>query len=274
MGFLVDFPVMRFSRISDRVLFSPSSHSLKMESDHRRAAADHFRHFKHHLLVWDDHEFLGDCEVVDHCGPRDWDFDVSGFLAGFGESEEFEVRLLDDVVAEGEELAGDWVEFGTGVGYAGAGALIDEPEKPAGVEKEQPCDPRVAVKFPNGLGENRAAQGPFLDEPVGLREPAGVARLAVLELHGVDHPVAVEEVVAGHRLEQRVGAVADVDPPNAFRYCSDHRKRVLDGLLRHRSKIPGNLNARVGRFRQRVLEFALSYLILHRIQGHCRRSLQ
>jgi hypothetical protein len=57
-----------------------------------------------------------------------------------------------------------------------------------------------------GLGKDRAAEFLFLDEPLRLGESASVAGGAVIDADGVNHAVAVEEVVPSDGLKQRVGS--------------------------------------------------------------------
>lgn len=80
------------------------------------------------------------------------------------------------------------------------------------------------MEFADGFWENRPAQGFFLNEPLGLGEPARVAGGAFFELDGVDHAIAIEEVVAGGGLEVGVGPVTNVDAGNGFGYFSGNRK--------------------------------------------------
>lgn len=68
------------------------------------------------------------------------------------------------------------------------------------------------------------------------------------------HAVTVKEVVAGDRLEQRVGTVPDVNTINAVRDSAGDREVVPDCLFRYRGEIPGNLNTWVGGFREWLLK--------------------
>ena len=85
----------------------------------------------------------------------------------------------------------------SGVGDAHAAGAVDEAEEGAGVEEEEAGDAGVAVELADGLGEEGVAEGVLLEEAVGAGEAAGVAGGAAVEVEGVDHAVAVEEVVTG-----------------------------------------------------------------------------
>lgn len=90
----------------------------------------------------------------------------------------------------------------------------------------------------------------------------------------MDHPVAVEEVVAGDWLEQRVGAVADVDAVEAAGNAAGDGEAVLDGVLGHRSEVSGYLDGGVGRPRQAAVELARQERVLDHVQGGSCCSLQ
>lgn len=112
----------------------------------------------------------------------------------------------------------------------------------------------MAVKFTDGFRENRTPQGFFLDETISFSEPTGIADGAVFfELDGVDHAVAIEQVVPRDRLVQGVRSVSDVQAPNAFGDVPGYGEGVLDGVLLHRSEVAGYLDPRVGSFVKRVL---------------------
>lgn len=176
------------------------------------------------------------------------------------------------VFGHGEESAVEVDE--AGVGYAHAVAGVDEAEESAGVEEEEPGDAGVAMELADSFREDRSTERPLLDEPVRIGEPAGVAGGAVVEFDGVDHAVAVEEVVAGYRLVMGVGAVPDVDAVNAIGDFSGQRKAVPDGLLRHGSKVSGYLDSRVSGFRKRVAALVGYQGGLRRVERRRSRSLQ
>ncbi|KAF7822530.1 Uncharacterized protein G2W53_020674 [Senna tora] len=240
---------------------NPKPRHLVLVIYHRRPTSDHLRQLEHHLLIRHHHEIFGNGEVVHHGGLLHRNLNVRGFLPVRGEAEVLQVRLLDDVVAESEEIAGNRVHFGVGDhcgielavevvtthgGDIAGGGDSHVSEHSASVEEEKPRDSRVAVKLADGFGEDGATQSFFLDETLRFGESAGVAGGAVFELDGVDHAVAVEEVVAGDGLVERVGSVADVDTLNAFGDFSGDREGVGDGLLRHRSEVSGDLDTWVG----------------------------
>lgn len=108
-----------------------------------------------------------------------------------------------------------------------------------------------------------------MDQALRLRESAGVAGGAIVELHGVNHAVSVEEVVAGKRLEERIGAVPDIDAVNGVGDFADDREVVLDGVLGHRREVSGDLDSWISRFRERVVELVSSEGGLNGIEGHC-----
>lgn len=111
------------------------------------------------------------------------------------------------------------------------------------------------MELPDRLREHRPAELPLLNQPVCLGEAAGVTGGAAIDGDGVDHAVAVEQVVSGGGLEERVGPVAEVDAVNAVGNGSGDRKVVLHRVLRDGSEIAGDLNSWVGGFGKWMLEF-------------------
>lgn len=114
----------------------------------------------------------------------------------------------------------------------------------------------MPMELPDGLGEHRSAKLTFLDESLRLSEPASVASGAVVDGNGMDHSVAVEQVVAGGRLKQGVGAVPEIDTIDAAGDGAGDREGVADRLFRNRSEVPGDLYSRVGGFGKGVLQLA------------------
>nr|DAD37412.1 TPA_asm: hypothetical protein HUJ06_008052 [Nelumbo nucifera] len=53
--------------------------------------------------------------------------------------------------------------------------MIDKPKESSGVEKKETSNTKVAVKFTNGFGEDRAAKGSFLNQTLGFSEAASIA---------------------------------------------------------------------------------------------------
>lgn len=104
-------------------------------------------------------------------------------------------------------------------------------------------------------------------ETLRLGEATSVAGGAVRELHGVDHAVAIEEVVPGDRLVERIGAVAHVHAVNAFGDFSDNGKSLIHGMLRHRREVPGDLDPGVRRFRERVFPLVRDQRRFDQVQG-------
>lgn len=104
----------------------------------------------------------------------------------------------------------------------------------------------MSVQFTDGFGKDRPAELPLLNQPLRLREPAGIADRAVFDGNRMDHPVPIEEMVPAHWLKQRVSPVPDVHTSNVLWYSSDDRKVVADGLLQYRGEVPGDLDAGVG----------------------------
>ena len=72
------------------------------------------------------------------------------------------------------------------------------------------------MEFPYGFWEHGATKCSFLDQTVSFSEPAGIAGDAITERDGVDHAIAVEYMVAGEGLIERIGSVSDVDALYAF----------------------------------------------------------
>ncbi|PON49157.1 hypothetical protein TorRG33x02_318390, partial [Trema orientale] len=99
----------------------------------------HFSELEHHLLIWDHDEVFGNGEVVDHGRNREWDLHVRGFHPIGREFEVLQVRFLDDVVAQGEELAGDRVNLR--VGDHGGAELVVEVVPSDGLEVAGGGDP-------------------------------------------------------------------------------------------------------------------------------------
>ncbi|GAB4829364.1 hypothetical protein Ancab_019035 [Ancistrocladus abbreviatus] len=162
----------------------------------------------------------------------------------------------------------------TGVRNAYTVPVIDEAEETSGVEEYEACDAAVAMEFANGLREYRPAQFSLLDQPLGFRKPACIARRPPSYLHGVDHAITVKEVMASDWLEEWVGTVPDIDSVDAFRYFSSDREGVTDGLFRHRSEVPCNLDTWIGRFRKWDLALSCNQRIFHHIQCHSSCSLE
>uniref|UniRef100_J3NF28 Uncharacterized protein n=1 Tax=Oryza brachyantha TaxID=4533 RepID=J3NF28_ORYBR len=244
---------------------------LLLVEHHGRAATQHLLELEHHLVIGHDDVVLGDGEVVDHRRLLQLDLHVRRLRPVGAEVEVLEVRLLDHVVAEREQLAGDRVQLWVrdhgapelpvevvppdrlevavagdpdlvrevvlghgeeaavevdeaGVGDAGAVRGVDEAAEAARVEEREAGDAGVAVELADGLGEDGAAEGALLLEPRRLGEAAGVGLGgAVADADGVDHAVAVEQVVTGGGLEVRVGAVARVDAIDEGRDAARHR---------------------------------------------------
>jgi hypothetical protein len=126
--------------------------------------------------------------------------------------------------------------------------VIHNPEKPSSVEQKKACDAGVSMELTYGLGKHRAAEFSLLDQPLRLGEPASVAGGAAIDLDGVNHPVAVEEVVPSDGFEQRVGSVAEVNAVNAFGDCAGDWEFSPDWLFRYRSEVSGDLDSWVGGF--------------------------
>jgi hypothetical protein len=74
--------------------------------NHRRATGNHFLELEHHLLVWNHHEVLCDCEVMNHGRHQEWNLNVGRFLPVRREFEVLEVRLLRSIIStrETEEM--------------------------------------------------------------------------------------------------------------------------------------------------------------------------
>ncbi|KAF7063222.1 hypothetical protein CFC21_069743 [Triticum aestivum] len=144
---------------------------LLLVEHHRRAAAEHLGELEHHLVVGHDNEVLGDGEVVDHGGLVELDLDVGGLGAVGVEVEVLEVRLLDDIVAEREELAGDGVELG--VRDHGAVELAVEVVAADGLEVAGGGDADLVREVVLGHGEEAAVE---VDE-AGVGDAGAVGRV-------------------------------------------------------------------------------------------------
>jgi hypothetical protein len=124
-----------------------------------------------------------------------------------------------------------------------------------------------------GLGKDRAAEFLLLDEPLRLGEPASVAGGAVIDADGVNHAVAVEEVVPSDGIEQRVGSIAEVNAVNAFWDCAGDREFSLDWLFWYWSEVSCDLDLWVGCFRKWVSELVCDQRAFGHVQCHGGGSL-
>lgn len=111
------------------------------------------------------------------------------------------------------------------------------------------------MELADGLGENRPAKLPLLPEPASLREPAGVGSLSVgAKLNGVNHTVAVKEVVAGDGAVEWVRPVPEVHAAaNTVWDFSGDLEVVSDGALRDGGEVAGDLDLWVGGFGEGVM---------------------
>lgn len=110
------------------------------------------------------------------------------------------------------------------------------------------------MEFPNGFRKNRSPQSAFLNQALGLSEPASVTSGTVIDSDSVNHSIAVEEMVAGSWLEERIGAVTKVNAVNAIGDSSGDGEVVFNGLFGDGSKVAGDLDTWVGGFREWVLK--------------------
>lgn len=78
----------------------------------------------------------------------------------------------------------------------------------------------MPVKLSDWLGKNRAAQVTLLNEPLSFSEAAGVTNGVAIYFDGVDHSVAVKEVVGREGLEKGVCTVTEVNAVNAIGDCA------------------------------------------------------
>ncbi|BAT00113.1 Os07g0154201, partial [Oryza sativa Japonica Group] len=168
-----------------------------------------------------------------------------------------EVAVVGDTDVVGEVVLGHGEEAAVvvdeaGVGDADAPGRVEHAAERARAEQQKPRDAGVAVELADGLGEHGASHLPLLPQPRRLREPARV-RLGAPpgEPHGVQHPVAVEQVVPGARRVERVGAVADVHPVEARREAAGHRQPPHRRALPDGRVVPGDLHGRISGARQR-----------------------
>lgn len=111
------------------------------------------------------------------------------------------------------------------------------------------------MELADGLGENRPAKFTLLPEPASLREPASVRSRSVgVELNGVNHTVAVKEVVAGDGAVERVSPVSEVHAAaNTIWDFPGDLEVVGDGTLRDGSEVAGDLDLWVGSFGEGVV---------------------
>ena len=122
-----------------------------------------------------------------------------------------------------------------------------------GIEEEEAGDAGVVVEFTDGFGEHVAAEDFFLGEALGFGEVAGVAGGTRVELHDVDHVVAVKEVVPCDGLVEWVRTIANVDAFNGVRDFSNHREELMRQVLWHGGEVASDLDTRVGGFGEWVL---------------------
>lgn len=134
----------------------------------------------------------------------------------------------------------------------------------------------MAVQFADRFGEGGLPDGAFLAEALCLGVPACVGGGAVPEVDSVHHPVPVEEVMPGDRLEEGIGAVADVDAVDERRDATLHREIVGRGVLVDWGEITGDLDGRIGSLGQRVwpLEHFRYETLLDFVQGGRRQLLE
>jgi len=126
-------------------------------------------------------------------------------VAGVGDSE-----LVGKVVfGHCEEFSVE--ENEASVGRAGATAVIEYATQTSPIEEKKPGDAGIAMELANCLGEHWLSELALLHESLCLGETACIACVAVGDFNGVDHAVAVEEVVSGFGLKQWVGAVTKID---------------------------------------------------------------
>lgn len=138
-------------------------------------------------------------------------------VAGGGNS-----KLVGEIVfGHGEEFSVE--ENEASVSGACATAVVDDATKTSSVEEKKPGDAGNAMELADCFGEDWFSQLALLHESLRLGEAACVACSTVIDFNGVDHAVAVEEVVSGLGLEQWVGAVTKIDPIDCLGDCAYYR---------------------------------------------------
>ncbi|EFJ29512.1 hypothetical protein SELMODRAFT_410486 [Selaginella moellendorffii] len=90
---------------------------------------------------------------------------------------------------------------------------IDQAQSRAHHKQPESCEPGIAAHGAQCVGEERLARCLLLDESIVLGESHAVdwsLLVFIAELDRVEHPVAIEVVVAGGRGMEWIGAIADV----------------------------------------------------------------
>jgi len=193
-----------------------------------------------------------------------------------------EVAVGGDAHVVGEVVLGHGEEAVVMVHQAGVGdpdppRRVEQAAEGARTEQEEARHARVAVELADGLGEDGPPDGALLPEARRLGEAARV-RLGApgAEPHGVEHAVAVEEVVPRARRVERVRAVADVHAVEARRDAAGHREVAGGRALPDGRVVAGDLDGRVGGARERVraLQEARHEPLLHRVERRRGETLE
>ncbi len=164
-------------------------------------------------------------------------------------------RVAAVVRPKGDGLVGSRLPLADGVeahGHFIAGRRLVEREQAAPVA--QHVDEGAVLERPriftwadqggidrHGVGEaaeDRVAGAPLGRQAAGPNEAVAIARPAIVEIDGVDHPVAVHRVGEVDRLELRIGPVAHIDAAEVRRDApGDHLEVVGVDFLADRQEV-------------------------------------